>query len=587
MQQDYAYIGEWASKGLLTSLDDYASAGGTIDTSDVASAIVDGGRIGGKLYGMSLGSNTQCFIIDTDAFQKAGVALPADTWTWADFETAAKTIHSKLNIWGYGNALYLYTPWKSLYLSHGDWVWSADGKSLGYTDDGPWINHWKMMVRLMTSGDILSYDDEEAMFPSADIEKQPIVSGKSAMEQIQSNQLLAMWTAANTQATAMMMPKRNFKLVAMPRLPGGGAAYYIKPSQFWSIVAGNQHPKESAMLIDFFTNDLDANKILAAERGVPVAGKVLAALKPMLAAMGPEKVGDFDLIDRLAKDARPLPPPDPAAWNDILNMVYKPHVTVPVLHGTITPEQGVALFRTEATQLLNGTPLNDGGAVDGGVTDGGPIDGAITPPDGGANGHALLVVGPLPLAGNDVPIQERLAQTMTVDVVPEMMVTSADADGKAVVVISASASVTGTADKFLNTTTPVILMEPNLMPTMLMTAPATTSHGTVPDQTQLAITNRNSPLAAGFPNGNLTVYSMPWRMVFGIPEASATKVATIVGNAAESPIFAYDQDAVLADGTTHAAGKRLAFFVHNSAAANVNDNGFKLLDAAVSWATAP
>jgi multiple sugar transport system substrate-binding protein len=588
MQQDYAYIGEWASKGLLVALDDYASAGGTIDTSDIAASIVDGGRIGGKLYGISLGSNTQCFIIDTDAFTKAGVPLPADTWTWDDFETAAKAIHAKLNIWGYGNALYLYTPWKSLFLSKGQWVWNATNDGLGYTDDTPWINHWKMLVRLMTSGDILSYDDEESMFPSADIEKQPIVTGKSAMEQIQSNQLLALWTAANAQAALTMAPKRNFKLVAMPRIAGGGSAYYIKPSQFWSIVAGNQHPKESAMLIDFFTNDLDANKILAAERGVPVAGKVLTALKTTLSAMGPQNVGDFDLIDRLAKDARPLPPPDPAAWNDILNMVYKPHVTAPILHQTITPEQGVAVFRTEATQLLKGIPLTDGGVGDGGVVDAGYGDDAAVPPDdGGSSGHALMIVGPLPLVGNDVPIHDRLAQTMTVDVVPEMMATTADADGKAVVIISATASVAGTSTKFRDITAPVILMEPNLMPTMLMTGDVVTAHGTLAAQTQLAIVDGNSPLAGGFATGNLTVYSTPWRMVWGVPEASALKVATIVGNATQYPIFAYPTGSTLADGTTMAAGKRVAFFIHNSTANTINDNGLKLLDAAVSWSLAP
>ena len=37
-----------------------------------------------------------------------------------------------------------------------------------------------------------------------------------------------------------------------------------------------------------------------------------------------------------------------------------------------------------------------------------------------------MVVGPLPMVGNDIPIHDRLAQTMTVDVVPEMMASSAD-----------------------------------------------------------------------------------------------------------------------------------------------------------------
>ena len=126
MQQDYAYITEWASKGWLLPLDDLAGAGGSLDLSDVPPAIVDHGRIGGKLVGVSLGSNTQCFVLDVDAFQAAGVALPTDTWTWPDFESKALEIKAKSNLWGFGTALYLYTPWKSLFLSDGTWVFSPD-----------------------------------------------------------------------------------------------------------------------------------------------------------------------------------------------------------------------------------------------------------------------------------------------------------------------------------------------------------------------------------------------------------------------------------------------------------------------------
>ena len=51
--------------------------------------------------------------------------------------------------------------------------------------------------------------------------------------------------------------------------------------------------------------------------------------------------------------------------------------------------------------------------------------------------------------------------------------------GKAVVVISATASLAGTNTKFRDVTVPVMLMEPNLMPSMRMTAAAASDHGTV------------------------------------------------------------------------------------------------------------
>jgi hypothetical protein len=80
------------------------------------------------------------------------------------------------------------------------------------------------------------------------------------------------------------------------------------------------------------------------------------------------------------------------------------------------------------------------------------------------------------------------------------------------------------------------------------------------------------------------VYSVPYRMVFGIPAAAAIKVASIVGNADQSPLFAYPAGAMMVGLT--APAKRIGFFVHNGAPA-LTDAGNKLLLAAIDWAVAP
>src|SRR5215471_734401 len=104
MQQDYATINQWSTNGLIIPLDDYVNDH-TINLSDVPKSSIDGGRIGGKLIAINLGNNSQSMMLDTDAFQKAGVPLPADNWTWDDFEKAATDIHSKLGINGGGASL--------------------------------------------------------------------------------------------------------------------------------------------------------------------------------------------------------------------------------------------------------------------------------------------------------------------------------------------------------------------------------------------------------------------------------------------------------------------------------------------------
>jgi len=98
MQHDYAYLAEWANRGLLLPLDSYYEDG-TIDVSNVAQGLLDGGKVSDHYYGISLGTNSQSIILDVDAFAKAGLDLPAADWTWKDFEDISIAMHEKLGIW--------------------------------------------------------------------------------------------------------------------------------------------------------------------------------------------------------------------------------------------------------------------------------------------------------------------------------------------------------------------------------------------------------------------------------------------------------------------------------------------------------
>src|SRR5439155_1152249 len=237
-QQDYATIAQWTSNGLLLPMDDYVNDR-TINLTDVPKGSIDGGRINGKLIALNLGNNSQAMMLDVDAFQKAGIALPPTTWTWEDFEKIATDIHTKLGITGGGPNLDDIQMWKSLYLGYGQWGFSADGKALGYTDD--------------------------------------------------------------------------------------------------------------QMFIDYMTNDIEANKILLGERGVPISPKIADAIKPLLT---PAQVETQDYLGIVSKEASPLPPPDPAAQTNLANNVYLPQLVDPVLLKQTPPESAVAQFRKDATALL-------------------------------------------------------------------------------------------------------------------------------------------------------------------------------------------------------------------------------------------
>ena len=146
-------------------------------------------------------------------------------------------------------------------------------------------------------------------------------------------------------------PGRNFAVVHLPRLKHGGeAGNFLKPSQFFSVTSQSKNKVEAAKFIDFFTNNIDANLILNAERGVPVAAKVRNALKQ---TVSPINKTVFEYLDRVAKDAAPTPPPEPARHAEIRANVYVPLIREQVFYGVLTPEEAAKRLRVQAMEILS------------------------------------------------------------------------------------------------------------------------------------------------------------------------------------------------------------------------------------------
>lgn len=336
MQQDYAYINEWNAKKFLLPLDPYV-ADGTINLKDVAAASLDGGKIGGKLIALNLGNNSQDFVLDLDAFKKAGVELPKENWTWADFEKICMDLTAKLGYPAFTGDMYNDQFFKNTLITMGQSFYNADGTGLGFTDNKPLVDYLNMVLRLQKAKAIIGR--EELVANKYTVETDPFVKGKGAITYANSNQLVAQWTAAGET--------RNFKMWPLPRTDK--PTNYYKPSMFFSITTGSKHPKEAAMFIDYFTNSLEANQVLAAERGVPISSAVRNGMKPSLGKAAGEM---FDFIARLEGNTSPIPMPDPAGHPDIVNNVWIPLVADAVGYGQTTPEKAIETLRTEATTIL-------------------------------------------------------------------------------------------------------------------------------------------------------------------------------------------------------------------------------------------
>jgi pectin-derived oligosaccharide transport system substrate-binding protein len=338
MQQDYAYIAQYISKGLLMPLDGYV-ADGKIKLDKVDEKQITGGKMDGKLYAVNLGTNSQTLVFDPALFEKAGVKLPGPDWTWAEFEQTAIQLHEKLGIYGMGESLYDRQIFKMWLKEHGKWLYNADGTALGYDDDKLFADFFHMILRLQKAG-VAPTREFDAARANLGVEDQLIVKEQAAIAQMWSNQVVAVSKAAGD---------RPLQLGLFPQ-GGAGATegHYLKPSQFFSITSQSKHPEEAALFIDYFTNSIEANKVLMAERGVPISADVRQALQPLLK---PAEKATFDFISLVEQHSSPIPPPDPPAEPKIISDAYNPIVDQ-ILYGQITPEEGAKLFREQATALL-------------------------------------------------------------------------------------------------------------------------------------------------------------------------------------------------------------------------------------------
>ena len=83
LQHDYRYLETYVNKDLLLPLDEFV--GEEIDLSDVDESYLSGGMVNDKMYGLSMGMNTFAVEYDETTFEKYGVEVPAQDWTYEDF----------------------------------------------------------------------------------------------------------------------------------------------------------------------------------------------------------------------------------------------------------------------------------------------------------------------------------------------------------------------------------------------------------------------------------------------------------------------------------------------------------------------
>jgi hypothetical protein len=197
---------------------------------------------------------------------------------------------------------------------------------------------------------------------------------------------------------------------------------------------------------------------------------------------------------------------------------------------------------------------------------------------------ALLVVGDAnaPTAG-DMRIRTVLAvKGLAVRLASETA--AVDVTGVDLVVLASSSAANDLTDKYRTVPLPLLNLESAVFPAMGMTAAVRGTDQGEDAATQLTVLMPGHPLAAGL-TGTITVVDPMATITWGLPAASAERIAVLAGMNNRVAIYGYRRQAMMV--SAQAPARRVGFFASDQAAANLTDNGVRLLAAAIDWALAP
>lgn len=328
-------IKEYVDKNALLDLQPYV--GSILRQDDFGEGLIKKATFDGKFYGVTLGVSTFGLLYNATMFEKAGVPVPTEDWTYDDFKNAIMTISDKLGDGHYG-AYDLSSANDSAALST---FLGSNGKELyrggeRHFDKQDMIDWYTLWDDLRKAGAITPPDVQVANPPSA-IDKSLVVQGKVAIQTAAASQIYGFQELTEDKLGLLVFPKGSVNQGLVSPVPG----------QFLTAYAKTEHPEAVAKFIDFFVNDPEAALILGSDRGVPASSKIRDVLAAQSTPTDKVLYDFVSAVSRLAPDADyeqfPLD-------NELLKLIQL--TGEKIAFGNQSIEQAVDEFMKEIDKLL-------------------------------------------------------------------------------------------------------------------------------------------------------------------------------------------------------------------------------------------
>jgi multiple sugar transport system substrate-binding protein len=338
IQMGYGVMLEYVDKGTLKPLDE-AVAAGKVDTSKIDASGLSAGTFRDKLYGLTIGANAMASMFNKRVFDEAKIEVDPINWTYDDIKAlGVKVKEAGASVAGTDD---LTADWGAFGVYTGQ-----RGLANMFTPDGKFafdaqmvIDWWKMWEDMRNAGATVSAEDSAAVAGIADLDKQGIVTGKSAVSYAWSNQIVGTQALMQDALGAGIRP-------LIKDAPSGQSA---QPSQFICLTRDATNDDAALAYLNAFVNDREMTAVLGLERGIPQQSDVRAALEPNLTEAEATTVAYFDAIQ---SHLMPLPPAPPAG-NRECEEAFEQRAAVSVLLGQTSIEDAAAAFMDEASAILS------------------------------------------------------------------------------------------------------------------------------------------------------------------------------------------------------------------------------------------
>ena len=332
-------VNEYSNRGALLALDSLVEAG-KIDLSDWPKGTVDSGKRNGKNWMIALGGTASCTMYNDTWLKTLGATIPPKTWKWADFADFSLAVQPQLGDKEYavtdaGGSNVSYEPF---FVQHGMPLYKGEQlNELGYTKEAL-TEWWSMWEKLRQANAVppaaLTVEQGSAQHADSLLVKRGVT-----MHLMNANQL---------QIYQSYMQEDTLECLPSPRPAEAGA-----PSGDWlgtawqSIYAKTEYVDECAVFTNWFINDIEPQKIFAAEHGLPGNKKIAAEIVPTLDE--PTQKG-INLISELADGMVPAPdrPTQSAEVMKAFTRYYQE-----LMFGRLALQEAVDQYFVEAKRILN------------------------------------------------------------------------------------------------------------------------------------------------------------------------------------------------------------------------------------------